>query len=353
MLDERDGAKNPKQKMLYKTFPGKSAFYWDGRLMSSHDLGGFWFSFGTTLVIEGLFHGVSAPYLWHEVSPVIPLVTGYLGFVTLVMLFRTTFTDPGVIPRTNSMEGEHMLEREGGSAPRVRDVLIGTTPHSLKYCQTCQIYRPPRAVHCSVCDNCVDGFDHHCPWVGNCVGKRNYRFFTLFVASITGSCVLVFAGSALHIGHLIHDNNESFGSAIKKVPTVAIVMVVTFMAFWSVGGLLCFHANLISDGVTTNEYIKRTYRSRRENPFYRGSCVKNGTEQCCGPRRPSALKLRERYSDPYFTEADSDLSRSMRPVQRHRYDDRVGGPDVSTTASDLDPHPVNRPNATATTVTLL
>ena len=53
--------------------------------------------------------------------------------------------------------------------------------------------------------------------------------------------------------------------------------------------------------------------SGRENPFYRGSCVQNGTEQCCGPRRPSALKLRERYSDPYFTEADSDVSDANDP----------------------------------------
>ena len=55
---------------------------------------------------------------------------------------------------------------------------------NMKLCSTCKVRRFPRTSHCNICDNCVLDFDHHCYWIGNCVGARNHRSFLSFVFAL-------------------------------------------------------------------------------------------------------------------------------------------------------------------------
>lgn len=50
-----------------------------------------------------------------------------------------------------------------------------------KYCTICHIEQPLRCKHCKQCDHCVATHDHHCPWIGNCVGERNKKYFVGFL----------------------------------------------------------------------------------------------------------------------------------------------------------------------------
>lgn len=57
-----------------------------------------------------------------------------------------------------------------------------------KDCRTCLVRRPARSKHCSICGHCTARYDHHCPWINNCVGARNLRWFLSFLGLTSFIC---------------------------------------------------------------------------------------------------------------------------------------------------------------------
>ena len=59
-------------------------------------------------------------------------------------------------------------------------------------CPDCLVVRTPRSRHCNTCNVCVERFDHHCPWINNCVGVNNHVYFIFFLFFLMSTIISVF-----------------------------------------------------------------------------------------------------------------------------------------------------------------
>lgn len=204
----------------------------------------------------------------------------FSGLFTIVYWshIRASCMDPGIIPRNPTDVIPHPPQQD----PEEKIIF--------KYCPTCKIYRNSRAKHCRFCDNCVMQFDHHCPWLGNCVGVRNYRYFLTFVVSTVIACLYVIALCIADITIEVTDR-EYDGSlaSLKYVGGSIALLLLTSIVELSLIPLACFHLKLLAIGETTNENLRGVYESR-ENPANRGLSG-NIHEACCIPIAKSQLEL--------------------------------------------------------------
>ncbi|XP_029976521.1 palmitoyltransferase ZDHHC18-B [Salarias fasciatus] len=299
---DKPGEPRTRPRRKWQVFPGKNRFYCGGRIIVARQSGVLPLTLGLILVTSGLFFIFDCPFLVKHLTSCIPVIGGVLFVFVLITLLQTSFTDPGILPRATPDEAadvEKQIDNTGNTSyrppPRTKEVLINQQVVKLKYCFTCKMFRPPRTSHCSLCDNCVERFDHHCPWVGNCVGKRNYRFFYTFIVSLSFLTAFIFGCVTTHLA-LRAQGGKGLVFAIQESPGSAVELVICFFSVWSILGLSGFHTYLVASNLTTNEDIKGSWSGKSgedvTNPYsHRNICV-NCCSVLCAPMPPSLIDRR-------------------------------------------------------------
>ena len=205
-----------------------------------------------------------------------------VAFHVLVLLLAVNYVLAVVTPAGDIPDAEEWRFREEklgslASNERKRNGLR-------RHCKWCAKFKPDRTHHCRVCQRCVLKMDHHCPWIFNCVGFNNHKFFILLLVYTVASCLFVSFTLPAQWAQIYAETAGFFPAFIGTVVNLLCLILGVVVAVF-----LGFHLYLTFSAMTTIEYCEKK-RPEFQNQsavqmysrgFYGNFCAVFGSNPLC------------------------------------------------------------------------
>jgi len=242
-----------------------------------------------------------------------------LAALFFVSLGRAMFTDPGSLPKGTG--------KAQGSQTFLTTAEVKRTGEP-RFCKWCKSHKPDRSHHCRACKACILKMDHHCPWISNCVGFRNHKYFFLVVFYSLSNCFFNMC-TMYNTMWRFYEVEAPALSRFMLVFGITTSTVMTCILF----PFLAFHIWLMLTATTTIEFCEKSTRYRGKSGEQLGRSRFHvgwyqNTKNVLGPS-PFLwlLPLSPPTGDGYSFETSSERS----PL--------IGSPPLSETTALLRPRP--------------
>ncbi|XP_059613206.1 palmitoyltransferase ZDHHC20-B isoform X1 [Phlebotomus argentipes] len=202
------------------------------------------------IVLLLLFHLFFAMFMWSYYQTI------FTGIGTVPPKFRIPASE---LEKLNRAESEETQKRILEAFARELPVVNRTITGAVRTCEKCQHVKPDRCHHCSVCGVCVLKMDHHCPWVGNCIGFTNYKFFILFLGYALAFCLYVALSS---LPYFLQFWQGELEGGMGRFHIVFLFFIAAMFAV-SLVSLFVYHIYLVTLNRTTLEAFRA--------PIFRGT----------------------------------------------------------------------------------
>jgi len=166
---------------------------------------------------------------------------------------------------------------------------IISTP-KINKCKFCKDLKVLRSHHCQVCGVCVFKMDHHCPWINNCVGHYNHRYFVLFLTWLMLGCIYVSIFSLPILFSSSTKLKKSHEFSFVSILCLVGMLLMTFFNTWNwflvIKGNTTIEFWTLKSGFRTDQRIKDfCLPNWRDNIFLVFGTRSIMQAICCASRR--------------------------------------------------------------------